>query len=116
MGHSKTLTFAERLAIERLLKQGISCSSIAKILGRGKNCIVVEVRRSGGPASYNGKQAQKESEIRAKERIKKTTGILKSKDINPWRPIKDAVIELQAQIESINETIEIILNQIRGRE
>lgn len=55
----KTLSLEEKLQIEKLLKDGLSCCKIARILGKGKNSIIVEVRRNGGKEEYTAERSEK---------------------------------------------------------
>lgn len=65
---NRTITFEERKIIQKLFDDGLSSYKIATFLNRGKNSINVEIRRSGGRASYNAENAQKLSEKRHAER------------------------------------------------
>jgi len=69
MTYKTRITFEERQKIEKLLNEGFSCSKISAIIGRGRNVVVVEVRRSGGKNGYNAKDAQKMSDERNEFKI-----------------------------------------------
>jgi IS30 family transposase len=49
---SRQLSLAEREEISRGLAAGLSCRSIAKMLGRSPSTISREINRNGGPARY----------------------------------------------------------------
>ena len=48
---------------------GFSSSRIGEMLGRGKNVVVVEVRRNGGKENYDPVKAQRESDKRHERKI-----------------------------------------------
>lgn len=59
MKNSPRLTFDERKTIESLVTTGLTLTGISKQIGRGKNTVVLEVRRNGGREKYNAADAQK---------------------------------------------------------
>ncbi len=63
------LTLEERKVIEKLLRDGLSSSFISNHLGRGKNCINLEVRRAGGRDHYEAVEAQSLSDKRHSRKI-----------------------------------------------
>lgn len=69
MKQFKRLTFEERKEIQKLISHGLSCNKIAKLICRGKNVVVVEVRRCGGLDKYNAVEAQKLSDERKVRQI-----------------------------------------------
>jgi IS30 family transposase len=102
----KLLTIEERLEIERLIKCEYSLAKISRILGRGKNTIVLEVTRNGGRDLYDGYKAnnyfieRKNNKILNLRKALNTDGILNLLSINK----KMSLMEMQ---------IEILIEQIR---
>lgn len=69
----KRLTFEEREKIEKLLKEGLSCSHISRIIGRGKNVVVAEVRRAGGRETYTAKKGQERANESKRRQVSAVT-------------------------------------------
>ncbi len=67
------LGYEEQCLIRKMIDQGYSLSSIAPILKRGKNTIVLEVRKNGGRIKYEAKSAQEQAEKKRLERIQKSS-------------------------------------------
>lgn len=86
------ITLEERQQIEKLLRDGLRASAIARIIGRGKNSVVVEIRRAGGRDNYNAKRAQDQSH----ERFKKKTDASKA---NSVKYCEDRIDEIKSLIE-----------------
>ncbi len=104
------LTYNERCIIARLLKELKNCSEIASIIGRGKNTVNVEIRRSGGRDKYDALRAQKESDQRYmidRHKRQKTLQKLAKQEgySNPYLCLKERIECLEMQIEILNDTI-----------
>ena len=51
------LRLEERIEIERLIKEGCSCSRIATLIKRSNSCIRMEVRKNGGYYNYDANKS-----------------------------------------------------------
>ncbi len=105
MSNNNPLTYEERKLIEKyVIKLGVSCGETAKILGRGKNTIVVEVRRAGG-INYTAKAGQEYAEIMHEQRYNKLV------ERNSSYPItmKQRIESLEMQVQILSETIKRLL-------
>lgn len=94
------LTLEERIQIEVLLNQDISCKHIAERIGRSINGITTEVRKNGGKKLYNALDAHaKWSSILARRR-------------GELPLIKSSL--LITRIENLEMQLEILTETIRG--
>jgi IS30 family transposase len=110
------LTLQERYIIQRLLHEGHSCNEIAKLIGRGKNTIVVEVRRAGGREKYEPEKAQRDSDKRYIDDRHAKSHTLKERAkteryFNPYISLKERIENLEMQIEILTDTIKQMRNQ-----
>ena len=74
----KPITFAERIEIERMNNEGFSGSGIALALGRSKNGVLTELRRSK-PNKYTAELGQKQYELIKAQKYKKLSDSNKEK-------------------------------------
>lgn len=97
------LTSEEREKIEILIKEGMSCAEIGREIGRGKNSIVVEIRRNGGREVYNAKQAHKNALIRKNDKIL----AMQKKNMveSPYKTIRKRLNYLEIQMDILTDTI-----------
>jgi len=95
----------ERKIIYKMMKKAHSCGEIAKFLGRGKNSIVVEVRRNGGRDAYDPVIAEQQARERTVRRIKKSSETTKGKVANPYKHLSDRIENLEMQLEIVTETL-----------
>jgi IS30 family transposase len=104
------ITLNERHIIARLVQEGRSCGEIGKLIGRGKNTIVQEIRKNGGRFQYNPEQAQAESDMRHELRNSNVSAKLKNhakgdEYFNPYTHLRGRIENLEMQIEILTETI-----------
>lgn len=88
-----------------------SCADICRKIGRGKNSVVVEIRRNGGREIYNANKAHEEAAERRKLGYEKISTINKSnpkKYSNPW-------MSLNNKIESLGMQIQIVLDELKKK-
>ena len=104
------LTLEERKTIQKLIAKGLKSAAISRHLGRGKNTITVEIRRSGGYSTYNAIEAQKASDKRWEDKHKNSAEHLKGIRPAPLR-LADEIRNLKFQIEILHDTIKEILNE-----
>lgn len=114
----KCLTLEERLQIEYLLKKSWSFRKIALHIKRGNSTISREVRGNGGRLKYDAYKADNARDLRAINRNEKMSQILKENHISPLNNLAKSFTEFKEsitqEIESINQTLEIILKHIRN--
>ncbi len=103
------LTLQERIIIEKYIKQGFSCTEISKIIFRGVNTVVSEVRRSGGRETYCAKDAQRLSEIRMENKYERLSE--RNKGRATVFHIKQRIENLEMQLEILHETIKEIMKK-----
>ncbi len=60
MKFNSPLTLEERNKIKEFIEVDYSLSSISRLIGRGKNTVVQEVRRNGGRENYNPQKAEQQ--------------------------------------------------------
>ncbi len=105
-GHQKRLTLEERKQIQGLLKKNpsISAHSIAKLIGRSKNALVVELRRNGRE-TYSALKAHKAAEAREAQRLE--SGRNTNKELIPKLNLgfKKRIENLEMQVEILVDTI-----------
>lgn len=106
---AKDLTLEERKVIEKMLKLGHSCSAISKMLGRGKNTVVAEVRRNGGPDVYTAAKGEK---YNANSKIRRKEKLIKAMKDNPnitsglWhKKLASEIGLMKVQIDILQETL-----------
>lgn len=109
MGKNKPITFEERKEIERLLKTGMSISTISQSIGRSKNVGVVEVRRSGGRENYTALEAQRLAGERKDRMMRKATETCLKNLSNPYT-------NLFKRMEAIEMHMDIIMSIINKKE
>ena len=102
---NQPLCLMERKIIYKMMKKAHSCGEIAKFLGRGKNSIVVEVRRNGGRDAYDPVIAEQQARERTVRRIKKSSETTKGKVANPYKHLSDRIENLEMQLEIVTETL-----------
>lgn len=105
------LTYEERQKIETLLKTPISITVLASMIGRSKNCVVVEVRRNGGRSEYTAKKAQASADARKdnqKQVLRKNNAGKIGK--NPRSCFIHRMRSIEMQIQILSETIKGILD------
>lgn len=106
MKRNKPLSFEERKQIEKLLQDDrLSLSQISRLIQRGKNTVVFEVRRAGGRGNYTAEKAEKEFYRRRKEGYEK----LSLHNITTTKEIK---LNNLKRIESLEMQIEILIDTI----
>jgi IS30 family transposase len=112
--HKNTpLTLEERKEIKKRLLRGYSCSVISKILERGKNSVVVEVRRNGGKDKYDPNKAHEDYLERKVQRDLKVSKLNKNNQFNPYHHLKEKVENLEMQVEILYDEIQRIRNEIK---
>lgn len=100
---SKALTMKERVKIERLLKEPLSLTQIAKQIGRSKNCVVTEVRINGGRENYTANKAQERFytvHVLAWEELRK-----RNKGTDPRSKQNIKIENLEMQLEILHDEI-----------
>lgn len=100
------LIYKERLQIWELLKSGHSCGDIAKVLFRGKNTVVFEVRRNGGKDAYDPIEAHNKAQQRKLDRYES----LKTN----YEPDTHPMTRIKNKIEALEMQVEILLDLIKG--
>ncbi len=95
--------------IKDLLVKGYSGNAISRIIGRGKNTVIVELARFKG-RTYEPELAQKEARERVKKRKIDVSKTLKDKGglSNPYKSLVN-------RIESLEMQVEILLDIIKDR-
>ena len=104
------LTLEERIFIQEHIKKGFSLSETARVMGRGKNTVVTEVRNNGGIYLYNAKQAQEAAYVNRIQGDLKRKAVL-SKSPNPYLSLKQRLDAMEMQMEILIETIKDLKNQ-----
>lgn len=101
---SKNYTKKEREEIDRLLKDGKSCTYIANQIGRSSAGVAREVAKNGGKYFYNSDKAQDRYEINTNKReasFKKST----EKALG--------IVAIHNKIASLEMQMEIVLNTLK---
>jgi IS30 family transposase len=109
------IELSERQQLQILIATHKSLSKIADLMGRGRNSIIVEVRRNGGRDTYNAAHAQKQADLRVLEKNKKTGETLKKLNL-PLRSNAALWEELKQQrteIENLKMQLEILIDTIK---
>ena len=105
------LTYEERQKIETLIKTPVSLTVLASMIGRSKNCVVLEVRRNGGRSEYTAKKGQASADARVDQRkqvlIKNNTGKIGK---NPRSHFIHRMRSIEMQVQIISETLKELLN------
>lgn len=105
------LSFAERLEIQYLLQQGKNYAEISHVIGRGKNTIGTEVRRSGGRIGYTAQAGQdRYNKVYLQKREKATN--LYSTTNNPQTKMRTNIQNLQMQMEILLDAIKELRNEL----
>jgi IS30 family transposase len=114
MPRTVDLILEERKAIEKGIKEGLSSLAISKNINRGKNSVVVEIRRSGGRENYSAIEAQEAATYRRKHKYEKLKEFYKQnpeKANNFYKGLQHRIEALEMQIEILTETIREITHE-----
>lgn len=103
-GKNNPLTLNERIEIARLLDLGFNRSECARRIGRGKNTIVMEVRRFG-KGKYDPFQAEEQAKKRIMDGYKSLSEKNKKSGYNPFVTLSNRVQNLEMQVETLKEII-----------
>ena len=98
------LTLEERHQIKKWLLRGYSCGKIAVILDRGKNTIVLEVRKNGGKENYDPVKAYEAHKHRMElgnEKKRKAAPL----GANPYTNMSHRISNLEMQMEILFDEI-----------
>jgi len=106
------LTLEERKKIHKYLQTGESLSRISYHIGRGKNSVIVEVRRNGGYESYDPFKAH-ESAIKRKEEADRKRSLNGQVSPNPYIFLRNRIDNLEFQLEILIDTIKELSQQIK---
>ena len=104
-GKQKPFSLADRMVIERMIKQGHTGGEIAKVLGRSKTGTNWEIRNHGGRESYTAKKADKMAREAQIDRIEK----LRTKQRARRPTIHQRLDALDMQINILKDTIKELL-------
>ena len=85
----KPLSLEERKQISDYLKKGYSSSQISAMMGRGRNCINLDIRRSGGRELYNPYKAQEAADERHRIKIQSAKRNANYEDSEKVQQVKD---------------------------
>ena len=108
------LTFNERCEIKKWLDRRYSCSKISKILKRGKNTVVHEVRRNGGVDNYNPVEAHNKALNRKVIRDIKCSKTIREKTSNNYPSMEDKISKLMNdRISNLEMQVEILIDEIK---
>ncbi len=108
--HVASITFEERVEIEKLVKQGLSCGAIAKALNRSKNGIVCEVRK-GGKADYCAKRSQKITDEVRWEKYRKLSERNKGIKLDSAVSLKTRIDNLEMQLEILHDLVKELIKR-----
>jgi IS30 family transposase len=106
------LTYAERKTIYHWIQKGESLREIARIINRGGNTVVREVRVNGGRYEYNPLEAQqtyKENII--KTNIKRSETVKEKSLSNPYMSLCNRIENLEMQLEIVAN----VLKELKGK-
>lgn len=99
------LSFEERRKIKELHDKGFKGMAISQQLGRGKNTVLVELRRFHG-RTYDPEIAQKEANERVIKRYESVSNTLrKNPTPNPYQALLKRIECLEMQVEILMDTI-----------
>ena len=101
----KVITFEERKAIKNLINKGYKLSEISRDIGRGKNTIIAEVRRNGGPLLYDPVKAEERYQILRKAKIERCREMNRNPRNNPYKALQTRIQNLEMQVEILVEAI-----------
>lgn len=104
------LTFAERKIIEKYIKQNYSASEISRLIRRGKNTVIVEIRRNEGREKYSALQAQKDSRLRKEKADKKRKNNGTQLPLSPYQLLAKRVENMEMQLDIITTILKEIKN------
>lgn len=104
------LDLDERKRIYSLLIQGYSCIQISKIISRGKNTVISEVKRNGGRENYNPYEANESAWRRKSIRIKNLTKTITSNP-SPYKILLNRIENLEMQVEILIDCV----MQLKGK-
>lgn len=102
------LKLEERQQIEKLIKEkpDLSFAEISKLIGRGRNTVVEEVRKNGGREVYNAKVAHhRYLDLRAKKNQNYTP------ENHPMHRLKNKIDAIEMQLEIIIEELRALRNK-----
>lgn len=102
------LKLEERQQIEKLIKEkpDLSLSQISRLMNRGKNTVIDEVRKNGGREVYNAKAAHNRYlDLRAKK-IQNVT-----LENHPIHRMKNKIDAIEMQLEIIIEELRALRNK-----
>lgn len=99
------LTFVERKNIKKLIGEGYNLSEIAREIDRGKNTVIAEVRRNGGPLFYDPVKAEERAQALKQERAERCRELNKKQLSNPYSEIKDRIQNIEMQVEILVDAI-----------
>jgi IS30 family transposase len=93
--------------IKELLDKQYSCSLISKIIERGKNTVVIEVRRNGGRCGYDPDKAQERWETSKREGLEKMKQTIKEhgRQITVSQKLETRIEALEMQIKILTTVI-----------
>ncbi len=97
------ISFQERIKIEDLLKRNYSVRLLATVVGRPQSTINNEIKRNGGRAKYNCKDAQKRFETVYQERKENVSHTL----IKKYREKMGIQIEEEQEQEEEQEEVKL---------
>lgn len=109
-GARSPITLEERIVIKKLIDQGYSLTKIAFEIGRGKNTVIVEVRKNGFRDHYDPYEAHKKRETSRLEGNKKRSDSVKGKNFNPYVSMSQRIGNLEMQIEILTDSIKELVN------
>lgn len=110
MGHApkNPITFEERKQIEKHIKAGLSCCETSRRIGRSKNGVISEVRRTGRKF-YSAKVAQNLADWARNEKHRKLLERNKG-NVTTFR-FKQRIENLEMQVEILHAAIKEILSK-----
>lgn len=102
----RMLSFEEREQIEELLKTGISCSEVARRIGRSKNGVVNEVRMNGGIKSYKAVSAHEsayERQVIGRQKLRSLNTNQKRSALTNSLRIDHLEMQVEILVEALQE-------------
>lgn len=102
------LKFEERRQVEKLIKEcpDLSLTQISKLINRGKNTVIDEVRKNGGREVYNAELAHhRYLDLRAKKSQNVTL------ENHPIHRMKNKIDAIEMQLEIIIEELRALRNK-----
>lgn len=102
------LNLEERRKIKELHDKGLKGTAISQQLGRGKNTVIVELRRFHG-RTYNPEIAQKEADERIIKRNESTADTLRKNPMpNPYQALLKRIECLEMHVQILKDVIKEI--------